>query len=115
MAVGLYMDHNVERAITAGLRLRGVDVLTSAEDDTATLADPMLLDRATALGRVLVTEDDDLRAEASRRQTQAIPFAGVVYGHQQAVIVGEWVRDLEYLAKAGDPGDFQCRVHSLPL
>jgi len=32
MAIKLYMDHHVPRAITEGLRLRGVDVLT-AEDD----------------------------------------------------------------------------------
>jgi hypothetical protein len=32
MAVALYMDHQVERAITSGLRLRGVDVLTAYED-----------------------------------------------------------------------------------
>jgi len=35
MSVGLYMDHHVHREITAALRRRGVDVLTSAEDDTA--------------------------------------------------------------------------------
>lgn len=28
MALALYMDHHVPRAITDGLRLRGVDVLT---------------------------------------------------------------------------------------
>jgi len=29
MTISLYMDHNVPRAITVGLRLRGVDVITS--------------------------------------------------------------------------------------
>jgi hypothetical protein len=32
MSVKLYMDHHVSRAITAGLRLRKVDVLTAFED-----------------------------------------------------------------------------------
>lgn len=32
MTVGLYFDHNVNRAITQGLRLREVDVLTAFED-----------------------------------------------------------------------------------
>jgi len=32
MAVGLYMDVHVRRAVTVGLRLRGVDVLTAQED-----------------------------------------------------------------------------------
>ena len=33
MSVRLYMDVHVRRAVTAGLRLRGVDVLTAQEDD----------------------------------------------------------------------------------
>jgi len=74
MSVGLYMDHHVHREITAALRRRGVDVLTSAEDDTATIADPALLDRATALGRVLFSQDRDLLIEARRRQAAGIPY-----------------------------------------
>ena len=32
MAVSYYMDHNVPRAITVGLRMRGVDVVTAFDD-----------------------------------------------------------------------------------
>jgi hypothetical protein len=42
------MDVHVPRAITEGLRLRGVDVLTAQADGTAELFDDKLLDRATA-------------------------------------------------------------------
>ncbi len=42
MTVKLYMDHNVPSAITAGLRMRGVDVLTAYEDDAHQLDDPAL-------------------------------------------------------------------------
>jgi hypothetical protein len=48
--LSLYMDHHVPSAITAGLRLRAVDVLTVAEDGSAMLEDEPLLDRATSLG-----------------------------------------------------------------
>ncbi len=34
MPIALYMDHHVPRAITLGLRLREVDVLTAYEDGT---------------------------------------------------------------------------------
>ena len=68
MSVRLYMDVHVRRAVTAGLRLRGVDVLTAQEDDTGELPDPELLNRATELGRALFTQDDDLLREAKRRQ-----------------------------------------------
>ena len=37
MSVALYMDEHVHRAITVGLRLRGVDVLTAQEDDEQAL------------------------------------------------------------------------------
>jgi len=60
VSAGLYMDVPVPNAITHGLILRGVDVLTAQADGTTRLEDPALLDRATELGRVLFTEDEDL-------------------------------------------------------
>jgi len=67
VSIGLYMDVHVPAAITRGLLLRGVDVLTAQVDGTTALEDPALLDRATALGRVLFSQDDDLLAEATLR------------------------------------------------
>jgi hypothetical protein len=49
MALALYMDHHVPRAITVGLRVRGVEVLTAEEDGAKAFDDPALLDRAGAL------------------------------------------------------------------
>lgn len=46
MSVGLYLDVHVPAAITRGLLLRGVDVLTAQIDGTAELDDSDLLDRA---------------------------------------------------------------------
>lgn len=94
MAIKLYMDHHVPRAITAGLRLRGVDVVTAYEDGASQLDDPALLDRATSLGRVLFTQDDDLLAEAARRQGEGVYFSGVVCAHQLRVSIGTCVEDL---------------------
>src|SRR5215210_4576799 len=98
MPITLYMDQHVPRAITVGLRLRGVDVLTAYEDGTSDLADPELLDRASALSRALFSQDDDLLAEAARRQEAGVPFNGVVYAHQLHVSIGVCVRDLEIIA-----------------
>ena len=55
MSVKLYLDVHVRRAVTAGLRLRGVDVLTAQEDGAREYDDASLLDRAAELGRVLFT------------------------------------------------------------
>lgn len=115
MAIKLYMDHHVPRAITVGLRLRGVDVIISLEDGTSELDDPELLDRAGELGRVLFTQDDDLLAEATKRQRSGIPFVGVIYAHQLKVSIGTCVEDLEIIAKAGEPEDLANRVQYLPL
>jgi hypothetical protein len=55
----LHMDHHVPRAITVGLRLRGVEVLTAAEDGASEADDPALLDRAMTVGRAIFTHDED--------------------------------------------------------
>jgi predicted nuclease of predicted toxin-antitoxin system len=78
VSLKLYMDVHVPDAITAGIRLRGVDVLTAQEDGTRRLPDPMLLDRATALGRVLFSQDRDLLREAAQRQQRGVSFAGLI-------------------------------------
>lgn len=113
--VGLYMDVHVPAAVTRGLRLRGVDVLTAQEDDAATLADPELLDRATALGRVLFSQDDDLLVEAARRQAAGEPFGGVIYLHQRDLTLGRCVSDLELIATLSEPQEYAGRVQYLPL
>lgn len=115
MAVAFYIDHHIPRAITQGLRLRGVDCLTAFEGQAAEMEGPDLLDRTTALGRVLVTSDQDFLVEGERRQSQGIAFAGVVYAHALRVSVRTCLDDLEIIAKAGGPEDFANRVQFLPL
>ncbi len=109
------MDVHVRRAITEGLRLRGVDVLTAQADGAARLLDPALLDRARERKRVLFSQDEDLLAETTRRQRAGVPFSGVVYAHQLRVNIGRCIQDLELIAKATDPDDWQNRVEYLPL
>ena len=53
MAIRFYVDVHIRRSITEGLRRNGVDVLTAQEDGSAEISDPDLLDRSTALDRVL--------------------------------------------------------------
>ncbi len=53
MPLALYMNEHVPRAITVGLRVRGVDVLTVQEDDRRGTDDADLLDRAVELNRVM--------------------------------------------------------------
>jgi len=115
MGVKLYMDVHVRRAVTQGLRLRGVDVVTAQEDGTDDWDDNDLLDRATELGRLLFTQDDDLLREGKLRQVSGQMFAGVVYGHQLDVNIGQCVEDLELIAKATEPEEWINRTAWLPL
>ena len=115
MAISLYMDHHVPRAITIELRLRGVNVMTAYEDGASKFSDSKLLDRATELNRIFFTQDDDLLAEATKRQREGVAFSGVIYAHQLRVSIGRCVRDLELIAKAGEPEEFLNRIEFLPL
>jgi len=115
MAIRLYMDVHVQRMITVGLRIRDVDVLTAQEDGAARLPDPALLDRATALNRVLFSQDNDLLREAVWRQRHRRHFAGLIYGHPLRITIGQCLSDLELLAKASEPEDFRGWIEYLPL
>ena len=115
MSIGLYMDVHVPGAATQGLRVRNVDVLTAQEDNTTETSDPELLDRATELGRLMVTQDEDFLAEATLRQREAMAFSGVVFARQTKVSIGQLIENLELIALAGEPREFASRVTYLPL
>ena len=84
MSVALYMDVHVRSAVTRGLRLAGIDVLTAQEDRAAELDDSDLLDRATQLNRVLFSQDVDLLVIATDWQSRQRDFAGVIYAHHRS-------------------------------
>jgi Domain of unknown function (DUF5615) len=111
----LYMDVHVKAAIPAGLRRRGLDVVTAQEDGGTRLEDVALLERATALQCVLFSQDDDLLAIARARQTMAVVFVGLIYGHQLAATMGKYVLDLEMICQVLNPGDMANRIEYLPL
>ncbi len=115
MPLSLYMNEHIPRAITEGLRLRGVDVRTAQEDNAVGLSDRELLDRAALLQRPFFTFDDDLLTEAARRQQAGIPFTGVIYAHPLAISVGACIHDLQLIAEAGELTDLINRVEFLPL
>lgn len=115
MGIALYTDVHVRRAVVEGLRLRGIDILTAQEDQTATLADPVLLDRATELRRVIFTQDDDFLREANQRQQMGKPFGGVIYAHQLNITIKECIDDLALIALATEFEEWRDRVEYLPL
>lgn len=115
MSVRFYFDVHVRRSIADGLLLRNVDVLTAQDDGSDRLSDADLLRRATSLGRLLFTQDDDLLKEASEWQGRGEPFCGVIYAHQLNINIGECVDDLELIASASNEEEWASRVIYLPL
>lgn len=100
----MYMDVHIPQAITDQLRRRGVDVLTAFDDERQELPDDQLLLRVTQLNRVLFTQDIRFRVLAETWQVEGKQFSGLIFGHQLGGTIGQFVRDLELIAKASEPG-----------
>ncbi|MCI0575496.1 MAG: hypothetical protein L0331_04740, partial [Chloroflexi bacterium] len=75
----------------------------------------VLLDRAGGLGRVMFSFDADMLRETTRRQQVGEFFSGVIFAHPTQISVGECIRDLEIIAKAGELEDLRNQVLYLPL
>jgi hypothetical protein len=115
MAVLFYFDVHVPQAIAEQLRRRGVDVLTAQEDNANESLDEELLERCRTLGRVVFTQDIRFKARAENWQRQNRGFAGLIFGHQQRGTLGQYVNDLEIIAKASDLSDWESQVVHLPF
>ena len=109
------MDVQVPHGITDALRARNVTVTTAQEDNHAEADDSALLARATALGCVLFTRDQDFLQISAVWQREAKPFAGLIFAHQLRVTIGRCVSDLALIAEAGMPEDLANRVEHLSL
>ncbi len=113
--IRFYMDENVQDSITAGLRQRGVDVLTVREDARGGSDDPTVFARAIELGRVLFSRDADMLAIAADYQQRGEEFHGLIYTRQNGLTEGRCVEDLELVVQIGQPDDFANLVRYLPL
>ena len=115
MTLALYSDENMARAIAIGLRVRGIDVLTAQEDNRRKTDDSILLDRAGALRRVMVSFDADMLAIGTQRQRNGIPFVGIIYAHPTRISVGKLLQELELIATVGELQDLENTIVYLPL
>lgn len=76
------MDEHVAKAVTKGLRQRGVDVTVPKDVDLLGASDEKHLEYAQAEGRVLFTQDDDFL----RLVSQGISHFGIVYVPQHTAL-----------------------------
>ena len=90
-------------------------MLTAQEDGTTETPDDVLLERSSELGRVLFTQDIRFRALAEEWQRMNKPFAGLIFGHQLRGTIGQYVKDLDLIAKATESEEWTNCVEYLPL
>jgi uncharacterized protein with PIN domain len=103
--IKFYMDEHVPRAVTEGLRRRGVDVLTAQEAAMLEADDEQHVALALREGRVVVTQDADfLRLHAVGR-----PHSGLAYAPQHTPI-GTIVRSLMLIYDILSPQDMAGHV-----
>jgi len=96
--IRLYTDEHVPKAVTRGLRERGVDVLTVSEAGMLGASDQGHLAPARQEGRVLFTQDADFL----RLHTSGVGHSGIVYARQH------------YLSKDGSHSSQSCGVRGHP-
>ena len=109
------MDVHVPIAITSGLRQRGFDVLTCADDGTNRFTDEELLKRATHLNRILFTQDEDFLELAARWQAEESQFFGIIYCHQLAAGIGKIITDIALIAEVLEADELSRGAIYLPL
>lgn len=115
MTVALYMDEQVPLELTLQLRLRGVDVLTAQEVQMIGVADEEQLAKASSLGRVIYTQDQDFLAIATILQRNGQSFGGVIYAHPLYVSFSERFADLHLIAEAANTSEYLNWIEHLPL
>jgi predicted nuclease of predicted toxin-antitoxin system len=102
------MDEHVPRAVTSGLRRRGVDVLVTKEAGLLEATDREHLALAAREVRVLFTQDADFL----RLHTAGVPHCGIVYAAQHTP-VGVIVRGLMLIHDVLLPEDMLNSVEFL--
>jgi hypothetical protein len=115
VSLRFYMDVQIPLGVTEALTQRGIDVLTSQQDGTGRLPDARLLDRATALDRVIVSHDTDFLSEGRRRQRAKIDFVGIVFSPQLGISYAKMIRDLQFIAELMSPAEMRAQIVFLPL
>ena len=102
MKLRLYMDEDsLDSALTAALRVRGIDVLTVLEAGMTGRADDVQLEYATAEGRALYSYNvsDFCRIHAEYVRTSR-GHAGIILAQQRQFSVDEQMRRLLKLVAA---------------
>ncbi|MFO0870383.1 MAG: DUF5615 family PIN-like protein [Pirellulales bacterium] len=113
--VRLYVDEDAsESSVVAGLRARGVDLVTTVEANRCGTSDAEQLKFATELGRVIYTFNAGDFARLHREYLQAgRPHAGIVVIPEQRYSIGQKVRRLAAFVHSSSAESMTSRIEFL--
>ena len=100
--VSFYLDEHLSPKILEQLRSQGIDVIRGPLG----AQDPQHLQNATAMGRVVCTEDRDFLKLASA----GFEHAGIIRGRQRRHTIGDWVRFLRLVHAVYDADELRNKV-----
>lgn len=107
--VRFYFDQHMNPKVAAGLRLRGVDVLTAQDAGRCGYDDPDQLAYATAAGRVMVTFDVDYIT----LHNAGTGHAGIAWAREDKYSIGGLINVLHLLHGVYTAADMTDRLEYL--
>ncbi len=109
MPLKLYGDECWDRRVSEGLRRRELDIVTAHELNLLGASDEVHLERASASGRVIVTQDSDFLRLANEFLTAGREFPGVIHC-RPGIPVGEAIRQIQEIALTRDPASMVNQI-----
>lgn len=106
MGIRLYADECVDARVVAGLRAKGIDVVTVKDLGLLGASDVLHVNMALELARMVVSADQDFLALAHHRLQCGEPFPGLLFLTAE-LPVGRAVRELVRLAEQAELGSIK--------
>jgi len=95
----IYCDENIESAIIAGLRRRGIEVVSAQDAGDLGKGDEYHLKHASELEAVILTHDVDFLRIAHQWQQEGKGHKGILYAHPLDLSPGECIRMVELVTQ----------------
>lgn len=103
-----YADEHVSSSIVKGLRLRGIEVMTTKEAGLLGANDEDHIVFAKREERVILTQDDDFL----RLHSKGAQHCGIVYAHQRTPI-GNIIRGIMLVCQVLDSNEMKNHIEFL--
>jgi hypothetical protein len=108
-AIRLYFDENVEIAVAEQIQAHGIEAVTVRDLARLGDTDENRLARATQMGHVLCTCDQDYL----RLAAEGVEHAGIIFAQDRTTTIGDWLRRLELICGVLTAEDMKNHVEYL--